>query len=138
MLLSYLRFLYFAVVYTIEFQKRGLPHAHIFLWVERKDKNMTTDEIDNIISAEIPDPDQNPELYQAVSDYMVHGPCGAQNPKSPCMHDGKKCSKKFPKSFSDKTSFDGNGYPVFRRRDTGITIDKNGETIDNMFAIICT
>ena len=41
------------VIITIEFQDRGLPHAHILLWVERKDKNMTTGEIDNIISGEI-------------------------------------------------------------------------------------
>ena len=118
-------------MYTIEFQKRGLPHAHILLWIDRKDKNMSTDEIDGIISAEIPDPVENPELHKAVSEYMVHGPCGAANPKSPCMHDGRKCSKKYPKAFSDRTSFDANGYPVYRRRNTGITIDINGDSISN-------
>ncbi|KAL6550513.1 hypothetical protein OROMI_021001 [Orobanche minor] len=119
------------VVYTIEFQKRGLPHAHILLWIDRADRNMSANSIDDFISAEIPSKKLNPELYNAVSEYMVHGPCGPLNPASPCMHDGKKCSKKFPKSFNERTMFDGNGYPVYRRRDTGDTVDKNGNLIDN-------
>ncbi|KAK1389884.1 hypothetical protein POM88_018062 [Heracleum sosnowskyi] len=44
-----------AVVYTVEFQKRGLPHAHIVLWLGTADKLLTVDDIDNVISAEIPD-----------------------------------------------------------------------------------
>ncbi|KAL6518110.1 hypothetical protein OROMI_033811 [Orobanche minor] len=123
------------VVYTIEFKKRGLPHAHILLWIDRADINMSANSIDDFISAEIPSKKLNPELYNAVSEYMVHGPCGPLNPASPCMHDGKKCSKKFPKSFNERTMFDGNGYPVYRRRDTGDTVDKNGNLIDNRFIV---
>jgi hypothetical protein len=29
-----------AAVYTIEFQKRGLPHAHIIVWLKRIDLGM--------------------------------------------------------------------------------------------------
>ncbi len=123
---------YPTVVYTIEFQKRGLPHAHILLWVERSDKSVDAAEIDDVICAEIPDKDLNPELYEAVSEYMVHGPCGVLNKNSPCMDSDKvKCTKKFPKAFNDQTTFDENGYPVYRRRDTGATIDKNGIPVDN-------
>ena len=50
---------------------------------------MSASDIDDFISAEIPDKDLNPELYKAVSEYMVHGPCGPLNSTSPCMHDGK-------------------------------------------------
>ena len=92
---------------------------------------MMVNEIDNIISAEIPDKESHPELYNAVSEYMVHGPCGALNPKSPCMRGSKRCSKKFPKSFNKRTSFDGNGYPVYKRRDTDNSNEKNGVTIDD-------
>nr|GEY59524.1 hypothetical protein [Tanacetum cinerariifolium] len=35
------------VVYTIEFQKRGLPHCHILLWLETEDKITTTGKIDD-------------------------------------------------------------------------------------------
>ena len=61
---------------------------------------------------------------------MVHGPCKALNPTSPCMKDGKNSSKKFPKAFNEHTSYDGNGYPVYKRRDTSAIIDKNCVTID--------
>ncbi|KAK1393983.1 hypothetical protein POM88_013039 [Heracleum sosnowskyi] len=44
-----------AAVYTVEFQKRGLPHAHIVLWLADADKLKTPEDIDTIICAEIPD-----------------------------------------------------------------------------------
>ncbi|KAI9117087.1 hypothetical protein K1719_012086 [Acacia pycnantha] len=43
-----------AEVYTIEFQKRGLPHAHIILWLTKVEKVMTPFDVDKLISAEIP------------------------------------------------------------------------------------
>ena len=38
----------------IEFQKRGLPHAHIVIWLHDEDKPVNIEDIDKIISAEIP------------------------------------------------------------------------------------
>ncbi|GJY32873.1 ATP-dependent DNA helicase PIF1-like protein [Tanacetum coccineum] len=64
------------VVYVIEFQKRGLPHAYILLWLEEQCKCKTPDHIDDIISAELPSPTDEPVGYKAVTDYMLHGPCG--------------------------------------------------------------
>ncbi|KIH54434.1 hypothetical protein ANCDUO_15421 [Ancylostoma duodenale] len=46
---------------------------------------------------------------------MIHGPCGALNPNSPCMKDGK-CSKKFPREFIQETQTGNDGYPLYRRR----------------------
>ncbi|XP_074313927.1 uncharacterized protein LOC141649130 [Silene latifolia] len=59
-----------AVVYTIEFKKRGLPHAHILLFLQRDDKFPEAVDVDRVISAEIPDPLENPALYAAVKDYL--------------------------------------------------------------------
>ncbi|XP_074301448.1 uncharacterized protein LOC141632834 [Silene latifolia] len=123
-----------AVVYTIEFQKRGLPHAHILLFLQRDDKFPEAVDVDRIISAEIPDPLENPALYAAVKDCMIHGPCGDLNPDSPCMIDGI-CSKKFPKKFNERTTVDGDGYPVYMRRDNGRTIEKNGKEIHNGYVV---
>ncbi|KAK1401461.1 hypothetical protein POM88_001066 [Heracleum sosnowskyi] len=70
-----------AVVYTIEFQKRGLPHAHIVLWLADGDILLTPTDIDNVICAEIPNKDTDIVGYNAVSQYMMHGPCGEANPR---------------------------------------------------------
>ncbi|KAK1350679.1 hypothetical protein POM88_054600 [Heracleum sosnowskyi] len=71
-----------AVVYTIEFQKRGLPHAHIVLWMAEGDKLLSTEDSDTIISAELPDKETDGVGYEAVSQFMMHGPCGEANPSS--------------------------------------------------------
>ncbi|XP_029143262.2 uncharacterized protein [Arachis hypogaea] len=107
-----------AGMYTVEFQKRGLPHAHILLWLSGDHKITTTTQIDQLISSELPDPAQHPKLFRAVSTYMIHGPCGRAFSKSSCMKDGY-CTKYYPKTFSKTTVIDNSGYPSYRRRDTG-------------------
>ena len=69
------------VVYTVEYQKRGLPHAHILLFQHNNNKHPIAAEIDKIISAKIPDLNKEPLAYDAVKQYMVHGPCGFINPR---------------------------------------------------------
>nr|GEU65186.1 DNA helicase [Tanacetum cinerariifolium] len=49
-----------AFLYTIEFQKRGLPHCHTLLWVDSSSKIMDAVEIDEYISAKIPDLVEDP------------------------------------------------------------------------------
>ncbi|GJR71017.1 DNA helicase [Tanacetum coccineum] len=68
------------LLYTIEFQKRGLPHCHTLLWIDEKDKIQHAEDIDRYISAELPDPIEDPEGYRVVSEMMVHGPCGPPEP----------------------------------------------------------
>lgn len=117
-------------MYTIEFQKRGLPHAHILLWLSPSNKLDSTSSIDSIICAELPNSRIFPKLYSVVTNFMVHGPCGVARRNSPCMKDGQ-CSKFYPKKFVDRTTFDENGYPVYRRRDSGMTTMKKGIQLDN-------
>ncbi|KAL6579333.1 hypothetical protein OROMI_009549 [Orobanche minor] len=78
-----------AVIYMVEFQKRGLPHAHILLFLHRDNKIPSPTDVDRIISAEIPSNTDNQKLYEAVKSFMIHGPCGTYNKDSPCMLDGK-------------------------------------------------
>ncbi len=103
-----------AWLYSIEFQKRGLPHVHILVWLVPRDR-VHPDMIDKIISAEIPSSSLDPELHAIVKAHMVHGPCGALNRSSPCMKDGK-CSKTFPKEFVKFTEQDQDGYSRYQRR----------------------
>ncbi|KAL9411119.1 hypothetical protein AB3S75_044830 [Citrus x aurantiifolia] len=123
-----------ACLYTIEFQKRGLPHAHILLFLHPTMKNPSADHIDKIISAEIPDLNVDPDGYNAVNKFMIHGPCGKHNSHSPCMMQDK-CTKHFPKKFNDQTTVDTNGFPVYKRRNTGIHVEKKGVFLDNRYVV---
>ncbi|KAL3648627.1 hypothetical protein CASFOL_005030 [Castilleja foliolosa] len=122
------------VVYTIEFQKRGLPHAHILLFLSKEKKYPTPDDIDRIICAEIPDKESDPTYYDVVKTHMMHGPCGIAKKSSLCMADGK-CSKHFPKQYTETTVIDDDGYPRYRRRDSAKFIEKGGVPLDNRYVV---
>lgn len=124
----------FAVIYTIEFQKRGLPHAHILLFLQKGSKLIDPTIVDSFICAEIPDEATNPTLYNVVKETMMHGPCGLANRNSPCMEKGR-CTKKFPKDFSTSTCLNKDGFPVYRRRNDLRSVEKNGVSLDNRYVI---
>ncbi|KAI4334783.1 hypothetical protein L6164_013493 [Bauhinia variegata] len=123
-----------ANVYTIEFQKRGLPHAHIVIFLQASDKFLARNDIDKIISAEIPNPIEDKGLYDLVKNHMIHGSCGRFNPHTSCMTT-HWCSKGFPKNFQETISVNKNGIPVYRRRNTGIFIEKNNVIFDNRHVV---
>ena len=64
----------------------------------------------------------------------MHGPCGYANPRSPCMVN-YKCTKNFPKKFYEETTIDEEGFPIYRRKNDGKTIVKNGITLDNRYVV---
>ena len=41
-------------LYCVEFQKRGLPHAHILLILANHDRAMTAELVDGMVVAELP------------------------------------------------------------------------------------
>ena len=105
-----------AFVSVIEFQKRGLVHAHIivFLDIATKFSLQEPANIGYLISAEIP-PATSPHLRELVLKHMIHAPC-SDNPNSECMREGR-CSKNFPKPFlSETASVEGDYYVSYRRR----------------------
>jgi Helitron helicase-like domain at N-terminus len=122
-----------AFVYTVEFQKRGLPYAHILIVLENDYKFKTPERIDEVVSAEIPEVRENSRLFEIVTRCMMHGPCGASNPYAPCMEDGK-CKKRFPKDFQQTTATNVDGYPLYRRRE-GYTVEVRGKVMDNRFVV---
>ncbi|OWY92809.1 Helitron helicase [Phytophthora megakarya] len=83
-----------AFVYVIEFQKRGLPHAHILVILKGESKPKTSADYDKI---------------KPIRNFL----------RLPCTGEDGKCSKRFPKAFVDETGVDGDGYPVYRRRHPG-------------------
>ncbi|GJT61223.1 DNA helicase, partial [Tanacetum coccineum] len=71
-----------AVLYTIEFQERGLPHCHTLLWIHEATRVRKDEDIDIYVSAELPLIDADPECHQIVSKLMMHGPCGLACPSA--------------------------------------------------------
>lgn len=139
-----------ADIHVIEFQKKGLPHAHILMILAAKDRPITPDLVDSIVCAELPpspddthDPEEKKErekLQTIVLTNMIHRPCGKENPNCPCMVDGR-CTKSYPKEFIKHTIVDPDSYyATYRRRspkDGGRTIvcPKTGRIIDNRWIV---
>ena len=118
-------------VYTIEFQARGTPHAHVIIFLDNNSK-MTkkhAGELDKFVSAEIPDPVEFPELHKLVTTHMVHKPCDQVS--APCIRDDGICKAHYPKPFRDSTTVDAQGYVQYRRR-RGRTVTKiyNGQQVE--------
>ncbi|KAF8077404.1 hypothetical protein N665_1040s0008 [Sinapis alba] len=126
---------YTSALHRIEFQKRGLPHAHILLWFGNTSKTPSAAEVDKIISAELPNKESDLEAYELVTKHMMHGPCGVIKPRSPCM-ENNLCTKKFPRPYNDYTSIDQSGYVLYRRRkDENAFVLKDGVQLNNTSVI---
>ncbi|XP_071699966.1 uncharacterized protein [Rutidosis leptorrhynchoides] len=129
---------YGSVLYTIEFQKRGLPHCHTLLWIKSTHKSYEPEDVDRFISAELPDLIRDPNGFKVISEMMMHGPCGSLNDKAPCMEQTMQepiCSKKFPKPFNESTYFDSEGFVHYRRRNLGVSVDKGICRLDNGYVV---
>ena len=120
-------------VWVIEYQKRGLPHVHILLFLHADDRRqyLNAETIDRVICAELPTAEMDPDgsLREIIISTMLHGPCGDDDFNAPCMQvpdigGTKTCRKKFPKEFSESTVVNADGYPIYRRRDNGDKVTK--------------
>ena len=90
------------------------------------------EEINQVLTAELPDPNLEPELYARVTRNMLYGPCGAKHLHAPCMNEFCICTKNYPRNFVEETATDFNGYPLYRRHNIGITYTThNGIVMDN-------
>ncbi|XP_060210795.1 uncharacterized protein LOC132637774 [Lycium barbarum] len=114
-----------AFMYTVEFQKRGLPHAHFLIILCNEHKLLTPEAYDEIIRAELPDCNTDPDLHKLVVKHMMHGPCGSLNPTNTCMRKKGYCKFKYPKMFADQTSkgHDRIAFSV-QHNDTNVEIDE--------------
>jgi hypothetical protein len=123
-----------AGIYVIEFQKRGLPHAHIFIFFANDCKPHTVKDVDHMISVEHPNLETNRLAHETVARCMMHGPCGVAFPNAPCMEKGK-CKKQYPRKFQSETMMDVNEYPIYQHRDIGRTFLVHGVELDNRWVV---
>ena len=93
-------------------------------------KLLSPEIVDDIISAQWPNPVTHPHLFDHVKKFMVHGPCGVLNPNAPCMRNNK-CIHGYPKSFQDRTVMDHDGYPHYACPNDGRSYEVRGFMLDN-------
>ncbi|KAL3365177.1 hypothetical protein AABB24_010370 [Solanum stoloniferum] len=124
-----------AFMYTIEFQKRGLPHAHFLIILMDRYKLLTPQSYDKIVCAELPDPHIDHHLYKLVTKHMIHAPCGYLNPSNSCMQKDGKCKFKYPKQLTEQTTKGKNSYPLYKRPKIIRPIKVRGHNIDNSWTV---
>ncbi len=61
-------------IWTREYQKRGLSHIHLLLIFPLKQKISTTEDIDRLVSVELPLLENTP-LFETITKCLLHGPC---------------------------------------------------------------
>ncbi len=81
-----------AGIYVVEFQKRGLPHAHILIFFTEGCKPHTVEDVDCIINAKLPNLKTNKLAHEMVARCMMHGPCGVAFPNAP-VHGRRQMQK---------------------------------------------
>ncbi|XP_042942780.1 uncharacterized protein LOC122276962 [Carya illinoinensis] len=123
-----------AYVYVIEHQKRGLPHAHFLIILRQDWKLYAPESFDEIVSAELPDKDNNLHLYTAVVKHMMDGPCGVLNPTNVCMKNSC-CKNNYPKQFVSNTVVGNDCFPIYKRCNNGRTAKIRGHDLDNRWVV---
>lgn len=123
----------YAVAYTNEFQKRGLPHSHFLVWQCDIDREASVADVNRYISAELPDPSADPLGFFLVEEFMIQDPCGSANPNSPCTRDGY-CLKGL--SHLDlKQFFLRSWLPTIQAQKNGILAWKGNVQVDSLWVV---
>src|SRR5581483_8624305 len=97
---------------VVEFQKRGLPHAHIVVKFKHEPPLSV---VDTFISAELPDPDEKPGLYCQVKRWLMHSQDHLSRETSRCNQNGR-CIYGYPQPITPHTHLDDLGRVHYRRR----------------------
>ena len=86
----------------IEFQERGSPHVHAFIWI--LDAPKIENEfaylafVENSISASLPDPQNEPEMFVLVKTFQIHS-----HSRTCWKYKKNKCRFSYGHFFSDRT-----------------------------------
>ena len=93
------------LIHVVEFQKRGLPHAHIA--VKLSVEPISPEEIDYVVQAELPQTEGR--LRTLVQSHMTHQ-------HSTRCQSSAGCQYKYPQHLNPTTYIDDRGYAKYRRR----------------------
>jgi hypothetical protein len=119
-----------ALIYIVKYQKKGLPHAHIIIFLAGGHAFSEPEIIDNLIRAELPDRvlDSDRSLTEIVKQVIVYSLCKPLKPRVIYMKKAHANApltyfKRFPKSFANEIIVNSDGYPEYRRRRTVNGVD---------------
>ncbi|GKA20515.1 putative DNA helicase, partial [Tanacetum coccineum] len=105
------------LIYTIEIQERRfcrpiVPHSTHF-FAPNFDKISSTDEINHVISAELPSEVDDPIAFNAVRSHMMHGPCGELYKSASKVKSNVKCTvcHKDLHGYEEDKSLESQPYP---------------------------
>jgi hypothetical protein len=125
-----------AYVYRVEWQARGLPHAHMLFILE--EKVLSARHIDDIISAELPDPIADPELSELVLRHMLHPRCDVDTSYG-CRQDSHgavcDCIRGYPMDMCRETVVVADAYPKYRRRGRHTATLRDGRIITDNWVV---
>jgi len=115
-----------------EFQKQGMPHGHLIAILAKRDQPRTPEDVDRIVCAELPDRQTDAEGFDLVTRHMLHGPCA----KDKCLDKNGVCSKGYPYTFQDGTTWEGELRLQYRRRKDGKSFTgRGGHVFDNRYVV---
>ena len=95
---------YYAI--CIEFQERGSPHVHSFIWIlnvpniqnEAAYHEAAIKFIEQTVNAQVPDPLNDPELFEFVKTYQVHA-----HSKTCWKYNKNECRFSYGQFFTEKS-----------------------------------
>ena len=113
-----------------------MPHAHCLFILN--DKILSTRHIDSVVTAEVPNPDTEPELHNLVATHMLHPMCDIDTSHG-CRHDANgalcDCRRHFPKQMSTATVIVADGYPMYRRRGQHTITLRDGRIVTDNWVV---
>ena len=103
------------LIERIEFQKRGLPHAHMLF--KFKENLLHPDDIDRVVSAEMP---ENVDDASLIQKFMLHHHPSENRPKSSycqtIINGERHCRFHYPHPITPQTTVDTQGQVSYHRR----------------------
>jgi len=88
-----------------------------------------------MILAQLPNSQLQPLLYAKVTKYMLHSPCGVDNPQAKCIINGKY-NQHFSKKYRERTDWAKNSYLLYTRPDNGLVFEHNGARFTNQYVVL--
>ncbi|XP_022854652.1 uncharacterized protein LOC111375962 [Olea europaea var. sylvestris] len=126
-------------------QRYGKPDIFLTItcnpnWLEITEELKYNDEVQNrpdliALSCEIPNKNKYLHLHSVIAKHNMHGLCENLNPKNVCMLASSGCKNKYPKNYCNSNIFGDNSYPLYRRRNNGISIKVRGQMLDNRWVV---